>query len=331
MEAMSGYGDNWGLIGHEWAVNLLAGRLATGHTSHAYLFTGPAQVGKTTLALRLAQALNCTGATPPCGGCRACWLIEERAHPDVLFVEAEGASLKIDAIRSLQGFLTLRPFEARYRIAIILRAQETTPSAADALLKTLEEPPPAARLFLTADAAGSLLPTIVSRCQVIPLRTVPVAQIEAALREQSGCPPEEAELLAHLSAGRPGWALSAAREPQILAQRAEIIEQMLTVLQANRTARFQYAEGLARTEGLENVLAVWQSWWRDAMLLSEGSHARLLNVDHLATLEQVASHSGPEEIRRAVRAIRETLKNITTTNVNTRLALEVMLLDMPYL
>jgi DNA polymerase III delta' subunit len=231
---MSAYGENWGLIGHEWAVDLLARRLAAGRVGHAYLFTGMSGVGKSTLATRLAQAINCTGDTPPCGACRACTLTESGAHPDVSFVEGDKGAIKIEAIRDLQNFLSLQPFEARSRIGIILRGQELTAQAADALLKTLEEPAPGARLLLTASMVDSLAATIASRCQVIHLRGVPAAQIEAALRERTDCSPSEAALLAGLAGGRPGWALGAAQNPDVLAWRAEVLDQLLAASSARR-------------------------------------------------------------------------------------------------
>jgi DNA polymerase-3 subunit delta' len=328
---MSAYGENWGLIGHEWAVDLLARRLAAGRVGHAYLFTGMSGVGKSTLATRLAQAINCTGDTPPCGACRACTLTESGAHPDVSFVEGDKGAIKIEAIRDLQNFLSLQPFEARSRIGIILRGQELTAQAADALLKTLEEPAPGARLLLTASMVDSLAATIASRCQVIHLRGVPAAQIEAALRERTDCSPSEAALLAGLAGGRPGWALGAAQNPDVLAWRAEVLDQLLAALYANRSARFQCAEGLARGDDLPELLAVWQSWWRDVVLLAEGSPVGPLNADRLDDLTRIAAAVAPADGLQALRTVRETLRQIDTTNVNKRLALDVMLLDLPYL
>jgi DNA polymerase-3 subunit delta' len=171
---MSMYEEAWSVIGHEWAVRLLSGQIAAGRTRHAYLFTGAPGLGKTTLAMRLAQAFNCIGGSPPCNKCRPCDLIGRGGHPDVLIVQPEGTSIKIEAIRDLQAALTLRPLEARFRVALILNANRLTDAAADALLKTLEEPPATARLLLTSESAEATLPTIVSRCQVITLRPVPV-------------------------------------------------------------------------------------------------------------------------------------------------------------
>ncbi len=137
---------DWGILGHDWAVELLQGHITQGLTRQAYLITGPRGVGRRTLALRFAQALNCTQPIAlgiPCRKCRACTQIERMLHPDLAVVQAEqvGGSLKVDQIRELQRSLSLAPYEARYRIAVLLRFEEANPNAANALLKTLEEPP----------------------------------------------------------------------------------------------------------------------------------------------------------------------------------------------
>jgi len=330
---MSIYGENWGIIGHEWAVELLANRLESGRASHAYLFTGPSQIGKATLALRFAQAMNCTtpGAGPsPCGKCRACDLIGRGIYPDVQVVSAEGKSIKIEAIRELQQSLSLRPYEARYRVAILLDMQLATNHAADALLKTLEEPPASTRLLLTSDASESLLETIVSRCQVIPFRPVSANTLTEALRHNYGLYEAESEMLSALSGGRPGWAISAIEDPDILKNRAEIMNGLLAVLNEKRVGRFNYSEEITRHTDLPLILEIWQSWWRDVLLLVEGSPVTPVNIDHREELESLSFQVTSEEARRALLAVRRTIDALEK-NANTRLALDVMLLEMPYL
>lgn len=329
MVSMGNITDNWGIIGHEWAVNLLAARIASGRVAHAYLFTGPPQVGKTTLAVRLAQALNCTAVTPPCGECRSCDLIGRALHPDVQVIEPVGRAIHIEAIRMLQSTLSLLPFEAPHRVAIILNVEKATDQAADALLKTLEEPPPATRLLLTAESIEVVRPTIVSRCHVIALRPVEAAHIERALIAL-GAPPDEAYHLARLSGGRPGWALTALRQPEVLTMRARIVEEMLQVLRAGRSGRFDYSEQIAEQDTLPLILETWQSWWRDVLLLAEGSAVEPVNADYGETLRELAERIAPQQARDALRAVRRTMDALER-NANTRLALDVMLLDMPFL
>ena len=322
--------NNWGLIGHEWAVDLLASRLASGRIGHAYLFTGSPGAGRRTLALRFAQALNCTGDAPPCGQCRACDLIARGAHPDVQVIAPEGRTLKIEQVRDLQHDLTLAPVEARYRVAILEDMQAATDQAADALLKTLEEPPGATRLLLTADSVDNVRPTIVSRCQVVPLRPVPARTLSAALVQRYGLPVEEANTLARLAAGRPGWAIAAAEDPAIVERHREVVGELLGLLRADRTGRFNASERIARDEALPFILETWQSVWRDVLHVVEDSSVLTVNADHQDELTALARDVSAEQARRALYAVRRTIAALEKY-ANTRLALDLMLLDLPYL
>ena len=179
------YTVDWPVTGHTWAIEHLVRSLEHGRVRHAYLITGPAGIGKTTLARAFAQAVNCLdGQNRPCGVCRACKLIAHDGHADVNLVQAEGNTLKIEQVRDLQRMLSLRPVEGRYRVVILRRFQEASGPAMDALLKTLEEPPPYVILLLTADTPDGLLPTIKSRCQPINLRLLPATMIRHALESR---------------------------------------------------------------------------------------------------------------------------------------------------
>ncbi|HIQ02534.1 MAG TPA: DNA polymerase III subunit delta', partial [Anaerolineales bacterium] len=270
MTEMAMDGD-WGIVGHGWAVRLLRRALERGELSHAYLFTGPPGVGKGTLAQALASALLCEGEFRPCGSCRACRLVTGGNHPDLHWVEPESKAgrLTIGQVRELQRQLALTPNLGGYRVAVLERFEQTTPSAANALLKTLEEPPAYVLLILLAPDTDSLLPTIVSRCQVVPLRPLPVRAVEQALVERWGVGPEQARLLAHLCGGRLGWAVRAATDPAPLRRRQQRLEDLVELLEAPLVRRFGYAAELARDlEAAHEALDLWAGWWRDVMLLA---------------------------------------------------------------
>jgi DNA polymerase III subunit delta' len=325
---------DWGIVGHEWAVDLLAGHVAQGRERHAYLFTGPQGVGRRTLALRLAQALNCLNPpTPgqPCLICSACKRIGQLQHPDLVVVEAEqeGGTLKVDQVRELQHTLSLAPYEARYRVALLLRFEEAHASAANALLKTLEEPAAQVVLILTAKSAESLLPTIVSRCEVLRLRPIAVDYVAQGLQTLWGLSTEEAEKLAHISGGRPGYAIRLHEHPALLEQRQAWLDELVYLLSATRRERFAVVKGAAEDKDtLRNLLQVWLSFWRDVLICAGGLTDSMTNLDYSQQIQTLAADQGLSKAQKIVSAVEHTMELIDR-NVNPRLALDVLMIDFP--
>ena len=318
------------VIGHEWALDLLLNGLARGRVPHALLIVGPPNIGKTTTAFTFAQALNCTGSHPvPCGDCLSCRKVVSGNHPDVRILDAPGQTLKISEVRELQRELSLSPHEGRWRVAVLSDFERATVEAANALLKTLEEPPAQVALVLTAVEADALLPTIVSRCQVVPLRTLPTLVVRDALISRWGAQPTQADLLAHLSDGRLGWAVQALEDQSLLARRDEHLDHLFSLMGKGRVERLAYAADLSRNPTLvREVLALWLGWWRDVLLLASGSHVSITNVDRKDTLHQQAGQVTVRQAQRMLAQLRATIKNLDQ-NVNTRLSLEVLLLSLP--
>lgn len=325
---------SWDLLGHEWAANLLRDHIAQGRLRQAYLITGPQGSGRRTLALRLIQAINCQQPPAPgesCRECRACRQIERMQHPDLTVVQAEqvGGTLKVDQVRELQRGLSLAPYEARYRAALLLRFEEAHLSASNALLKTLEEPPSQVVLILTASSAENLLPTIVSRCEVLRLRPLPIELVSAGLVERWGLPDEEARLLAHLSGGRPGAALRLHTEPERLEHRQTWLDQHHSLLESDRVDRFAFAEALSKDkDSLRQACEIWLSLWRDVLLTAAGSSAPLGNPDRNEEIAGLAQRFGLNTARCTVEGIERTL-DLLDKNINVRLACEVLMLDLP--
>jgi DNA polymerase-3 subunit delta' len=325
---------NWDMMGHEWAVQLLKGHIERDRVRHAYLFCGPMGVGRRTLALRLAQALNCpqpTAPGQPCRTCRTCTQIERMQHPDLSIVQAEtqGGVLKVDQIRELGRGLGLAPYEGRYKVAILLRFEEANDNASNALLKTLEEPAPKVVLVITAESVESLLPTIVSRCEVLRLRPLPVDQVSRGLQTNWDLPLDQAQLLAHISGGRPGYALALHREPDRMALRDEWLDEHAVLLESNRVQRFEFAEKLAKKrEVLHLELSVWLSLWRDVLLQVAGASVPLVNPDRGEEIKNLAAAYDLNVAQGTVSTIERTM-DLIDHNVNPRLALEVLMLDLP--
>ena len=333
---------SWNIIGHDWAVNLLKTNIRKGHRPHAYLITGPQRVGRRTLAIRLAQALNCVQATEPgeiCSACRSCGQLELMQHPDLEVVQAEqhGGTLKVDQIREMQHKLSLTPYEAEYRIALLLRFEEAHNSAANALLKTLEEPPKHVILILTADSTESLPATIVSRCQVINLRSVPIDTINHGLVSDWNLSPEDAAHYAHICGGRPGLAIALHQNSNMVNQRTRWLDDQLTLLSATRVERFAYAEQLVKKveqdgsrENLLNQLQLWQSFWRDIYLAGIRPDTEIINIDKSTDIARLSNQVDTAAAITTIKSLQKTMELIQK-NANLRLALEILLLDIPHL
>lgn len=358
------------VIGHTDAVAMLNRSLAAGRLSHAYLFTGPEGVGKATLALELAKALNCHAPDAPCNDCSVCRRIMRGRHPDVELVRPGGAcdesdhdhsndlgrDIRICQMRRLERVLSLSAFEGGHRALIIDPAEAMNAQAADAFLKTLEEPPEGTLIILVSAKEAMLSETIRSRCRRVSLGLLPVALTEAALRERFGVPSDEAARLTAIFGGALGAAVRAAGDPDFGARRAAMLTRAQEVATAGMVQRFKVAEELAAAWGKREkptvresdepaepraaadgkprvradvlaTLAVWTEWWRDRLLAGGGVN----DATHPLTApseEARAPDIDPSLAAEGIRAVRDARRDLEQ-NVNPRLALEALMVRLP--
>lgn len=332
----------WRTIGHQRTISTLERGFREGRLSHAYLLTGPPGVGKMLLAVELAQMVNCLGEERPCGQCGQCQRIASGLHADVRVVavetqtETEGRSrtvITIGQVREVQREASLKPFEGRCRVFIFDGAEYMREDAANCLLKTLEEPPDQVMLVLLASDASTLLPTILSRCQCLDLKPLPLELVASELMARYQADAENAKEVARLSGGRPGWAFRAMSEPELLERRAERLSAIEAVVHGSLEERFEYASRQAAIflrdrEAVRQELDLWLGWWRDVLVVKEGAPDFAVNLSRLEALKAVAGKLSAAQVVRAIRAVQEALEHLER-NVNSRLALDNLVLALP--
>ena len=352
----------WPLVGHAREVGFLQQAIRGQRVSHAYLFVGAPGSGKRSLAVAFAQTLNCQSATSdgrprlaPCGACPSCHRIARGQHHDVLLLDIErqrellaGSGREADADKAarqrvisvasaheLRDHISTRPYDARYKIAILGDADTMQDAAANSLLKTLEEPPRWAVIILLAANEGSVPATIRSRCQLISLRAVPRELIAAALVKQGMASPQ-AELLAALAEGRPGIAIAAAGDAEAaLTERNAALTLLHNVIAPDALIadRFAIAARLATSYGsgptgrasVSATLELWLMWWRDLLLVKSGHPELITNPDQAAALQTLADRLELSAIYARIIAIQTAVGQLAAA-VNPRLVLESLVL-----
>lgn len=329
----------WHLIGHQKITNYLELAITHHNLSQAYLFYGPKQIGKKTLVKKFIQNILCYQAHPekenwPCDSCSHCEHLQKNIHPDIIWLkkESDKKEISIEQIRALQEHLAAHAFFKSYRIAVIEQAELLSPAAANALLKTLEEPAKNVLLILIANQLNLPL-TILSRVQKIKMMPVPLAAIyDHLVLEQVDR--DQARDLAHVSAGRPGRALFFYRVPELWQNYQNQVRLFLSFFYLTRRAKLSLAEKLlAQTETLAEknnllspLLNLWEIINRDLLLAKLGHKDKVINTNAIATITDLAEKFSLTQFINWHQQI-QTTKKILSQNANPKLALENILLS----
>jgi DNA polymerase-3 subunit delta' len=317
------------IIGHRRPIKMLQKAILNDRLPHAYLFLGPEGTGRRLTALALAKALNCeNGIDDCCEKCLSCRKIQASNHPDVSVIYPDGQYIRIDTIRQLRRSLSYRPYEGKRRICILDGADRMKPEGANALLKTLEEPPPDTLLILLATERGLLLPTVVSRCQQVRFCALPTDQMIEALTKRLSIEKGEARAVAVLSQGSLGRALELVNH-EVWQKRRGIVHDLMELPCHGVGRAFAIAESLANMgEDLPLVFLIMISWYRDLILWKEQKDvSRLIHQDLCDEVSEGAVSMSRRSLIRRIEAINRVSK-VLNLNANRLLAMESLVLQL---
>jgi len=312
-----------GIVGQAHAIGALTRLIHNHRIPNSLLFTGIRGVGKLRSAIAFAKTYNCSSTVEslssnnigsstftawssshpkPCGGCPSCRKIETGQHPDVILIRPEKSEIVIDQIRRLLQILTMKPYEARLRVAIVTEADHMNQSAGNALLKILEEPPDSTLLILTAEQPFNLLPTIISRCQQLRFRPLSRTEIVEVLARHHGVDANQATTIASLCAGSVGRAVEMS-DPGWLEWR----ERMLEILSVwdNLPVNVRLGVGeklLASPKKLDQALDMFAFWRRDMLMIKYGKTC-LMYPDKVKMIEAAADRTTASDLTACLDAI----------------------------
>jgi len=291
------------ILGQEQAKRLITHSILNSRLPHAYLFSGIAGVGKTSMGKAIAASLNCDSpyGAEACGVCKSCKQLIGGNFPDFIMLGPEKDSIKIKQIREIQDSLRFAPLKGGHRVIVLDQADTMTEEAANAFLKTLEEPPKRNLFILNAVEPDNLLPTVVSRCQKVPFVPLPADLIAEYLVREVGTEKDVAVMLAKLSEGSLGKAVAMA-ESDFLEHREKWLRQAMEIPQLDPELALEVAFELSKTNavadregskyeigGLLDLLGVFAVWYRDLLVLkSEGSENLIVNADYRGQLQNFA-------------------------------------------
>ncbi|GAB6086071.1 DNA polymerase III subunit delta' [Alkaliphilus crotonatoxidans] len=317
------------IIGQDRTIESLKIALTRKQVSHGYLIEGLAGLGKRTIARELAMGIVCQSKeNKPCHTCQSCIKSQHGNHPEIKWIEPEGA-IKIEQIRELQKEILMKPYEGKYKVFVLCNAETMTTQAQNALLKTLEEPPTYGVLILLVNNINRLLPTVASRCQALRLRPVEKNKIADFLEAKKGISNEAARVVAAFSDGIPGKALQLLEDEDFIRRRNTLFEITRELLNQNTIVLLDRVQFFVEEKNYaEELLDIFTSWYRDLLIYRETQAFQfIMNYDKMKEIQEQASKIGLKQLREIIFMIDKAKQNLKS-NVNYQLNFEVMLLNI---
>ena len=317
------------IVGHENIISNMKRAIENDKVNHSYLFEGPEAVGKKKFALALAKTLLCKeGGLEPCNKCSSCIKFESGNHPDMYLIKPEKDVIKKEQVEEAIRSMITKPLESRRKIYIVDDSYKMTKEAQNGFLKTLEEPPAYVNMILISRSSGSILPTILSRCEVIKFFPIEKAKIIDFLMKKYGKTREEADFISSFSKGSIGKAIDLSLSEDFAQMRDDTIEIVDNVLNGDKLKVFASMTFFDENEdNIEEILDIILYWFRDLLIYKEtGLEELLINKDKVGLLSS-ETFLTKGKINVIIETVQSTKDNLSR-RVNYQLSLETMLLKI---
>lgn len=323
---------SWPIFGHQKVVQFLQKSIEKDRLSHAYLFVGPENIGKKTVAKYFALSLICQSKEKkPCLNCLPCQEVLKNISPEVYWLrkEKDKKNIGIDQIRDLKTKLFLSPFSSSYKIAIIIDVEKLTREAADSFLKILEEPPVARVIILIANSLKFLPKTIISRCQLVRFSLTPKKIIEEFLNKKFHFSENKIKEITSYSLGRFGRAMKLVEFEGFLEKFQKNSKIFLEIIEADLDKKFKIIEKISQQEDkvLKEIIFCWTTVIRDFILMTIKNDFLIINSSLRDRLKKIISRYSLNQLYYTMEELNR-LKIYLHHNVNTKLALENFVLTL---
>lgn len=318
------------IIGHEKIILNLQNAIKNNHIAHNYLFNGAKSIGKETIAKIFAKTLLCKEkGIEPCNICSSCIQFEKGNHPDFKIVIAEDKTFKKGQVIQIQQDIRIRPFEGNRKVYILKDVEKMNREAQNTFLKTLEEPPEYAVIIMTTTNVYNLLPTVISRSQVLKFLNVEAIKIETALINKFKILEDEAQFLSLYANGIVGRAIKLSKDEGFKDLRERTIEAIDSTINGDKIKVFSTSEFFEKNkDDIEEILDMILLWFRDVMIYKETNNEQyLVNKDKVYTIINHSKSLKTDKISDIIETIVKT-KDEINSSVNFLLAIEMMLLKI---
>jgi len=322
------------IIGQERVIKILTKSLKEDKVSSSYIFVGCEGTGKKFTAIEFTKAVNCLNLNEnfeACDNCHSCNEINKQCCPDLKIVESTNGSIKIEQIRKIRKEIELKPFRSKKKVYIIDQAEKMTPEASNCLLKTIEEPPYYAIIILICSKIDPILPTIISRCQIVNFGLVnPLKIKEILLSKINNLEKDKAEIISKLAQGSIGKAFKLIADKEYFIRREEVLDYLSAIFPGKYDDDIFAKVGkmVSEIDRIEEILEMIKLWYRDILIIKNtGNQKYIVNYDKLEIVgkkSQVYSQKMLIDILDYLEQVEEYLMK----NVNKRLILERLFIKM---